>query len=651
MLRHKKIIVNLSQLSCNELPGVGKQTAQNLSRLDIHSIQDLLFHLPFRYQDRTLIIPLRHLVVGEHAVVEGILKAVSMPGRGKTKLLCELHDDTGHIFIRFFFLSPFQRKILREGVRMRCFSEVRYGHHSLEMFHPDFQIIEPGKEITVDEHLTPIYHATEGVSQHLLRKISDHALAMLNKGAILPELIPLKILQSLSFPTLQESLQFIHRPARDISIEQLMAGQTGFQQRLVFEELLAHRLALLHVKQTVQQQCAISLPSQENLIAALVQRLHFTLTQAQQRVLEEIKRDLSLPNPMLRLLQGDVGSGKTVIAALAALQAVEHQCQTAVMAPTEILSEQHYRVFQRWLEPLGVNVVMLSGNVKAVARRTALEKIANGEFQVVVGTHALFQKEVEFHRLALVIIDEQHRFGVHQRALLRDKGAPELDCPHQLLMTATPIPRTLAMSLYAGLDCSVIDELPPGRIPITTTVIPQSSRAEVVARIREACLSGRQTYWVCTLIDESEALQFQAAEKLFQTLQQALPELNVGLVHGRMKTKDKEVVMQAFKQGAIHLLVATTVIEVGVDVSNASLMVIENPERLGLSQLHQLRGRVGRGSAASYCVLLYQHPLSSFAQERLGVMRDTTDGFKIAERDLELRGPGEILGTRQTGEL
>lgn len=643
--------MDLHQLSCQELSGVGKQTAEHLSRLNIFSIQDLLFHLPFRYQDRTRVYPIRQLRAGEHAVIDGVLKSVSFPNHGKTKLLCEVSDGTGHVFLRFFYLSPFQQKVLVEGARIRCFSEVRYGHHGFEMFHPEFQLITPDKEIPIDEHLTPIYHATEGVTQNLLKKLTDRALEMLQKGGMLPELIPDALLAQNNFPSLQEAIQFLHRPSTEISIDQLLLGATKFHKRLVFEELLAHRLSMLHVKQSMQAQKAVALTQQQNLSKKFQTQLPFQLTQAQQRVWQEIQDDLQKINPMLRLLQGDVGSGKTVIAALAVLQAIENQCQAAVMAPTEILSEQHYRVFKRWLEPLGVSVVLLSGNVKGVARRDILKNIAEGQSQVIIGTHALFQKEVIFKRLALIVIDEQHRFGVNQRALLRDKAAEDIDCPHQLLMTATPIPRTLAMSLYADLDCSVIDELPPGRTPITTSVISQSRREEIIDRIREACLSGRQAYWVCTLIEESDVLQFQAAEKIFATLQQLLPELQLGLVHGRMKSKEKEAVMQQFQQGEMHLLVATTVIEVGVDVPNASLMIIENAERLGLSQLHQLRGRVGRGTAASHCVLLYQTPLSAYAQDRLAVMRDTTDGFKIAERDLELRGPGEILGTRQTGEL
>jgi ATP-dependent DNA helicase RecG len=519
------------------------------------------------------------------------------------------------------------------------------------MVHPEFQQIIEGKPLPIDQHLTPIYPATEGLSQYMLRKLSGSALSWMQYEKSFQELLPETLLQSHGFPSIKEALQFIHRPPRDTAMQQLIESKTRPQQRLIFEELLAHRISLLHVKQAFQSQVGLSLKPQASLSQTFLASLPFALTQAQLRVSQEISADLERASPMLRLVQGDVGSGKTVVAALAMLRAVENGYQAAMMAPTELLAEQHYRVFKHWFEPLGLNVVHLAGKVKGRARSAALKAIASGEAQIILGTHALFQTDVTFSNLALVIVDEQHRFGVHQRALFREKGMQANRYPHQLIMTATPIPRTLAMSFYADLDVSVIDELPPGRTPIQTTVAANSRRDEMIARIRDACRQGRQVYWVCPLIEESDVLNCQAATNLAEQLQQILPELSIGLIHGRMHSDDKEAAMQAFQQRNTHLLVATTVIEVGVDVPNASVMIIENAERLGLSQLHQLRGRVGRGSIASHCVLLYQHPLSALAKERLAVMRETTDGFKIAQRDLELRGPGEVLGTRQTGEL
>jgi len=634
-----------------QLRGVGKQMAKHLARLEIFSVQDLLFHLPARYQDRTHIEPISRLAPDHEAVIEGVIKSVTVPQRGRTKLLCELKDETGSIYLRFFHILPFQTEILKTGIRLRCYSTVHLGAKGLEMIHPEFQVITEGKQIPVDQHFTPIYPATEGLSQYMLRKLTMNALAWMETENSFRELLPASLLQTLSFPTLKEALQFVHRPPRDVKMPLLLDSKTIPQQRLIFEELLAHRISLLQVKQKFQSQQSVSLTAETGLLQQFRENLPFQLTHAQERVAREIKKDLSQAHPMLRLVQGDVGSGKTVIAALAMLQTVENGYQAAMMAPTELLAEQHYRGFKRWLQPLGINVVFLSGTVKASARNAAMTAIKNGQAQIVLGTHALFQEDVNFSALALVVIDEQHRFGVHQRALFRAKGLQEAFFPHQLVMTATPIPRTLAMSFYADLDCSVIDELPPGRTPIMTTVISSARRDEVVERIRDACHQGRQVYWVCPLIDESEVIACQAATTTAEELQAFLPEFKIGLIHGRMKSHDKEVAMHAFQQRETHLLVATTVIEVGVDVPNASVMIIENAERLGLSQLHQLRGRVGRGETASHCILLYQHPLSELAKQRLAVMRETVDGFKIAQRDLELRGPGEVLGTRQTGEL
>jgi ATP-dependent DNA helicase RecG len=634
------------------LSGVGKQVAKHLARLAIFSVQDLLFHLPSRYQDRTQIQVIRQIIPETEAVVEGVIQSVSIPKRGRSKLICELSDGSGKLILRFFHVLSFQAAVLKVGTRLRCYQTVRLGNQGLEMIHPEFKVVTSEKSIPLEQHLTPIYPATEGLSQYTLRKLVTNALLGMqaNTNKEFEELLPTSLMQSLSFPTLKEALQFVHKPPRSVSIDELMESQTLAQKRLAFEELITHRISLLHVKHLFQSQPAIQCHDFGKITEQFIKQLPFQLTKAQQNVLNEIREDLVRSYPMLRLVQGDVGSGKTVVAAIAMLQVVENAYQAAMMAPTELLAEQHYRVFKKWLEPLGINVVFLSGSVKAAEKKQTLKAIENGEAHIILGTHALFQDAVKFSKLALVVVDEQHRFGVNQRAMFREKGMQE-DCyPHQLVMTATPIPRTLAMSFYADLDCSVIDELPPGRTPIQTSVITNSRREEVVKRIREACQQGRQAYWVCPLIEESDVLQFQAATKMAEELQQLLPELNIGLIHGRMPTTDKEAAMRAFQFGKTHLLVATTVIEVGVDVPNASVMVIENAERLGLSQLHQLRGRVGRGEVASHCVLLYQFPLSLHAKERLSVMRETCDGFKIAQKDLELRGPGEVLGTRQTGE-
>lgn len=646
-----KSIIDLSMLPCQQLSGVGQRMAERLARLSIHSIQDLLFHLPFRYQDRTRLYPINTITPGDHVVIEGEVVTISTPKGGRTKLLCRLEDATGRIHLRFFYLNTQQMKTLSVGSRLRCFGEVRLGMYGMEMIHPDYMLITQETLIPVEENLTPIYPATEGISQRMLRKLMKQALELLKKGALLQDILPVAILQPLMFPTLAEALHFVHSPPADAPIDLLVQSKHSSQKRLVFEELLAHRLSLLNLKNLFQVQQAISLSEVTTLTASFLQSLSFQLTTAQKKVCEEIKEDLSRVYPMLRLVQGDVGSGKTVVAALAVLQAVGQGYQSAILAPTELLAEQHYSTFQKWFEPLGIKVVLLSSQIKTALRQEVINQISTGQAQVVIGTQAIFQKGITFSRLALIIVDEQHRFGVQQRAMLREKGINQQYYPHQLIMTATPIPRTLAMSVYADLDCSIIDELPPGRTPVVTRVIPNDRRDEVLARIREACKLGRQAYWVCTLISESDVLQCQAAEDTAATLQSALPELNIALLHGRMKSVDKEHVMQAFKKGEIHLLVATTVIEVGVDVPKASLMVIENAERLGLAQLHQLRGRVGRGAIESHCLLLYQAPIAQFAKERLAVMRETTDGFKIAQRDLELRGPGEVLGTKQTGDI
>jgi ATP-dependent DNA helicase RecG len=651
MTPENSIQQDLGLLPCRYLKGVGARLSERLTRLGIHSVQDLLFHLPIRYQDRTHVYSIAGLTAGDHVVIEGEIESVTFPKVGRTRLLCQIRDHTARIHLRFFYINALQYQALKIGVHMRCFGEVRRGTHGLEMIHPEYRLLTTENTVPVEENLTPIYPTTDGLTQITFRKLTGQALTLLAEGGVLQDILPDELLQKFAFPSLREALHFVHRPPSDAPVDSLMEKKHVSQKRLVFEELLAHRLSLLHLKKTFQTQNAIALEKKERLTKLFLQNLSFVLTSAQARVVEEIYRDLAEPHPMLRLIQGDVGSGKTVVAALAVLQALENNVQCAILAPTELLVEQHYQTFRKWFEPLGIEVMMLSGQMKAATRKATVTAIAEGKVKVVIGTHALFQKDIKFEKLALLIVDEQHRFGVQQRALLREKGIHKNCYPHQLIMTATPIPRTLAMSVYADLDYSIIDELPPGRTPVTTTVISNSRRDDILSRIREACATGRQAYWVCTLIEESEVLQCQAAEITAAQLREIFSDIKIGLIHGRQKSADKEQMMTAFKNGEIHLLVATTVIEVGVDVPNASLMVIENAERLGLAQLHQLRGRVGRSAIASHCVLMYQNPLSQLAKSRLAVMRETTDGFRIAQRDLELRGPGEVLGTRQTGEV
>lgn len=633
------------------LLGVGKQTAKHLARLTIHTVYDLLFHFPLRYQDRTQRTPIAKLVVGEEALVSGVITHVDIPFRGRTKLYCELKDETGKLHLRFFHVLSFQLKQLKVGEKIRCYGLVKWGVEGREMVHPEYQVMYPHQSLPEETHLTPIYPLTEGIHQSLMRKLTGEALKRLQGQAIMRETLPPVLCESLSLPTRAEALFFIHRPPPAIAQQDLQCYRTKAHQRFIIEELVAHRLGLLHTKSLIQSQRAPQLIQISSLITQLLQHLPFQLTNAQQRVLSEIQTDLKKNHPMLRLLQGDVGSGKTIVAALAMLQAVENGYQSVLMAPTELLAEQHYRVLSKWLEPLNVDVVFLSGKIKFQAREQALSAIQNGVARIIIGTHAVFQEKVVFSKLGLMVIDEQHRFGVEQRALLREKSSHENYFPHQLMMTATPIPRTLAMSFYADLDVSVIDEIPSGRVPIVTRVMSNAHRHEVMARVHAACLQGKQAYWVCPLIDVSEEINCEAATQLAEKLKKAYPLLNIGLIHGRIASRQKESMMQDFRAGHIHLLVATTVIEVGVDVPNASLMIIENAERLGLSQLHQLRGRVGRGSVESHCVLMYQSPLSDLGKARLMALRETTDGFQIAERDLALRGPGEILGTKQTGQL
>lgn len=643
----------LSAQPVTVLRGVGPRVAQRLAQLGIHRLQDLLFHLPARYQDRTRVFPMGSLRAGEQAVVEGRVELAEIKFARKRMLLVRLADGTGALTLRFFHFNAQQQAHFARGVRLRCFGEVRPGSATLEMIHPEYRRLDEDTIEPVEAHLTPIYPSTEGLHQLSWRALTEQALERLQLAGDegLQEWLPAALLRRFKLPSLAAALRYVHRPPPEASVDSLASGRHPAQQRLVFEELLAQHLSLRRLRHAAKAQNAPALPGTGALRERFLAALPYALTAAQQRVVDEIAADLALKQPMLRLVQGDVGSGKTVVAALAALQALEAGAQVAVMAPTELLAEQHYRNFERWMSPLGIELAWLSGKRKGQARSAVLAALAKGSTQLAIGTHALFQEEVQFAKLGLVIVDEQHRFGVHQRLALRDKGRQGMQRPHQLTLTATPIPRSLAMTLYADLDASIIDELPPGRTPVQTVVIPDNRRPEIVERVRQACTQGRQAYWVCTLIDESEALQCQAAADTAAQLAAALPDVEVGLVHGRLKAREKEAVMARFQAGSLGLLVATTVIEVGVDVPNASLMIIENAERLGLAQLHQLRGRVGRGSQRSSCVLLYHGRLSAPARARLAVLRDSNDGFEIARRDLELRGPGEVLGTRQTGLL
>jgi len=637
----------LDTIALTELAGVGAKMAEKLEKIGLSTVQDLLFHLPLRYEDRTRIWPIANAMPGQHLTIQGEVLNSSISFGKRRMLTVKISDNSGSATLRFFNFNAAMKNSLSEGKQVKAYGELKRGKFGLEIIHPDYKVFSEPTELSVEETLTPVYPTTDGLRQLTLRNLTDQALSLLDKAAV-SELLPDGLYDRQM--TLAQALHIMHRPTPDVSLDQLEEGKHPAQHRLILEELLAQNLSMLAVRSKSQQHDAWSLPACDMLKKKLLDSLPFSPTGAQQRVVTDIETDLAKSHPMMRLVQGDVGSGKTLVAALAALRAIEHGYQVALMAPTELLAEQHAINFANWLNPMDIQVGWLAGKLKGKARNTELARIESGEAKMVVGTHALFQEQVVFDNLALVIIDEQHRFGVHQRLELREKGANEGRYPHQLIMTATPIPRTLAMTAYADLETSVIDELPPGRTPIQTVALPDSRRAEIIERIRRACLSeGRQAYWVCTLIDESEVLEAQAASDTADELTAQLPELNIGLVHGRMKPAEKQAVMKRFKDGELHLLVATTVIEVGVDVPNASLMIIENPERLGLAQLHQLRGRVGRGNIASHCVLLYHAPLSKTAQKRLGVLRESSDGFVIAQRDLEIRGPGELLGTKQTG--
>lgn len=646
----------LDEIELTQLNGVGAKLAESLAKLDIYNLQDLLFHLPFRYEDRTRIHPLAALRPGMQGLFEVEVQGSRVVQGRRRSLEVSVADASDTTTLRFYYFTAAQARQLTKGTLLRCYGEARLGKLGIEFYHPEYSVIKE-TENTPPDTLTPVYPSTEGLQQTRLRALCQQALSWLERCSV-HDLLPEAVCATYQLPELKFALRYLHQPPVEADQLALLEGRHPCQSRLIVEELLAHHLSLLKLRQSAQAHPALVCKGQQtaSLSQDFIERLPFALTNAQQRVIGEIRHDLLKGLPMLRLVQGDVGSGKTVVAALAALSVIQSGAQVALMAPTEILAEQHFRNFQQWFAELrhhgrAIEIAWLSGKTKGKAREHSLELIKSGQAAIVIGTHALFQEEVSFRALALAIIDEQHRFGVHQRLSLKNKGLSSGLMPHQLIMTATPIPRTLAMSAYADLDTSIIDELPPGRQKIETFAIPDSRRMEMVERVRRSCEHGCQAYWVCTLIEESEALQCQAAEDTLAWLQAQLNGLVVGMVHGRMKAKDKTLIMDLFKDGKIDVLVATTVIEVGVDVPNASLIIIENPERLGLAQLHQLRGRVGRGHLQSYCALMYHPPLSHQGRERLNVMRESNDGFVIAEKDLELRGPGEVLGTRQTGMI
>ncbi len=643
-------IGSLTEITVDKLKGVGPKLKEKLAKLEIENLQDLLFHLPLRYEDRTQVKPLIETQDGERAMIRVTVQHSQIQFGKRRSLICRAYDQTASIDFRFFHFMAAQQKKLQAGVEFYAFGEVRRFGRSLQMVHPEITYLSDEQEAPLLDSLTPVYPTTEGLHQASWRKLQKQALQYLRKNPI-QDLMPRALIDQWQLMEITLALLWLHEPPKNTRVEDLSSEQSPAIKRLIYEELLAQQLSMQLQRKRLQKDSAFVMVNKGKLNRNLLARLPFTPTKAQARVSAEIMQDLQSIKPMLRLLQGDVGAGKTLVSALAAFHAIESGFQVAVMAPTEILAEQHLNSFKNWCQQLGIKIAFLVGKLKAAERRESLALIATGEAQLVVGTHALFQAEVAFHNLGLAIIDEQHRFGVKQRLALKNK-APQGKQLHQLMMTATPIPRTLAMTAYADMDLSIIDELPPGRTPIQTIAISEQKRDQVIERIENACLDeNRQVYWVCTLIEESEEIQSQAAETTANLLAQELPKCRIGLIHGRLKSEQKQLVMQKFKAGELDILVATTVIEVGVDVPNASLMIIENPERLGLAQLHQLRGRVGRGTVDSHCLMLYGHPLSDNAKSRIQIMRETNDGFMIAEEDLRLRGPGEFLGTRQTGEM
>jgi ATP-dependent DNA helicase RecG len=645
-------LIDVSNIELNAPAKISPATLAKLAKLGIHHRADLLLHLPLRYEDETHLAPIATVQAGETVQVQGAITHCEIVFRPRRTLVCRLRDDGGELYLRFLNFYPSQQKQLAVGKQIRAVGEARMGHYGMEMVHPKCRAVDD--DTPLQQSLTPVYPTTAGLSQPILRKLIINALETLP----LSDTLPGELLQRLRLADFSESVRLLHSPAPDISASSLEQRSHAAWRRIKFDELLAQQLSMRVHHRERGKRTAPALVPRRQLTARLMKGLPFALTRAQQRTFAEISRDLAQPHPMQRLLLGDVGSGKTIVAALAALQAIENGYQAALMAPTEILAEQHYLKLRDWLEPLGIAPVWLSGSLKKKEKQLAAERIASGETLLAIGTHALFQEQISFHKLGLAIVDEQHKFGVQQRLALRKKGreaettAPmksNSNEPHQLMMSATPIPRTLAMSYYADLDVSVIDALPPGRTPVITKLVSDARRDEVIDRVRTACMAGQQAYWVCPLIDESEALQLQTALETFQLLSDTFPDLRVGLVHGKLPSAEKAAMMAAFKAGELQLLVATTVIEVGVDVPNASLMVIDHAERMGLAQLHQLRGRVGRGAAQSLCILLYQQPLSELARARLKIIYESNDGFAIAQQDLQLRGPGELLGARQSG--
>ena len=632
------------------LHGVGIRLQEKLERIGINIIEDLLFHLPYRYIDRTVLTPIGTLRFGYNAYIQGEIELTQVRYGKRRTLLCRISDSTGTIALRFFFFSKAQEKGLQRGLSIRCYGQVRRGSNSLEMIHPEYHVLRDVQDDGLEKKLTAVYPITEGLQQTRMRKLNEQALITLNNDKKnMAELLPEKLLAKKKLPTLIDALNYVHRPPPNADTQSLTEGTHPAQQRLAFEELLAQQLSLLELRNELRTEHSPAFNVSTKFVPEYLKSLPFTLTNAQVQAHKSIASDLNKTVAMLRLMQGDVGSGKTVVAALAALQAIEAGYQVAIMAPTELLASQHYNNFLSWLEPLGINVVFLTGKLKQSIRDSVEAQLKKQMPVIVIGTHVLFQDSTRFAKLGLIVIDEQHRFGVHQRLALLEKGKQHDKYPHQLIMTATPIPRTLTMTAYADLDHTVIDELPPNRKAINTSVISNNRREDIIERIKYITAKGRQVYWVCTLIEESETLQCETAIETADKLTERLTLIKVGLIHGRMKANEKESVMQDFKKNKIGLLVATTVIEVGVDVPNASLMIIDNAERFGLSQLHQLRGRIGRGEIKSDCVLMYQSPLGDLAKQRLEIMRTSSDGFLIAEKDLLLRGPGEVLGTRQAG--
>ena len=639
----------LDSVAITSLKGVGPSLERKFNQLGIYNLQDLLFHLPFRYEDRTKLSPINSVKLGDRVQISGEIVSNKILFGQRRSLQCMLRDSTGFIYLRFFHFSSAQKNSLTPGKLLSCYGEVRRGRNGFEIYHPEYKEIYSYDNNSLENSLTPIYPTTDGIQQKRLRSFVKQGIEILNRNHKLVEYLPSEILSEYKLCNLEDAIQTLHNPPNYLDLNTLNRGLSSFQQRLAFEELLAHRLCIRKFRKVPNQVLAPSVVFEQRLHEDFLDQLPFKLTNGQESALKDILSDLTQTTPMHRLLQGDVGSGKTVVAAIASIQVIGNGYQVALMAPTEILAEQHFNNFKKWCVPLGIRVGWLSGKIKGALRKETLQDLEFGACQILIGTHALFQKDVIYNKLGFIIIDEQHRFGVHQRLSLRNKASSSVFQPHQLVMTATPIPRTLAMSVYADLDSTVIKDLPPGRLRVNTAVISNEKRADIVKRIKDACINGRQVYWVCTLIEESEALECEAAEVISLSLANLLPKTRVGLIHGRMRSDEKNSVMTDFKNGDIQLLVATTVIEVGVDVPNASLMIIENAERLGLAQLHQLRGRVGRGNIQSHCILLYQTPLSRDGKLRLGVMRESCDGFYIAEKDLELRGPGQVLGTNQAG--